>query len=93
MSERIDPDYNPSDKEIQDVARLLARSAASIGSVHYNAGGNGFQKWALGLMGALSVAAVIGGIAMYGRLTAIEISVQDLKAEVADLRLLIRTRP
>jgi hypothetical protein len=59
VSERVDPDYNPSDKEIEDVARLLARSAARVGSVHYNGNGNGFiTKWLLGVMAGLIIAGV-----------------------------------
>lgn len=92
MTERIDPDYDPSEKEVQHLARLLSLVAGRVGSLHVgeSANSNGFQKWILGIVAAVAVMGVGGLVAMYGRLAAVEVSLIDVKIQVTNLESLIR---
>lgn len=88
MSDRIDPDYNPSEKEIDDVARLLNLSVRRLGSVYYrNGNGNGsWRDWMLALCGVLAASGVIGIVIMYGNMTSLTTQVADLREETRELR-------
>jgi hypothetical protein len=68
-----DPDFNPTDTDIERLVRL----ALKLAPVNYHEGnGNGkFQKWMLTLMNALMVAAVVAAIGLYGKVSALEASV------------------
>ena len=51
---RIDPDYDPSDADLEHVAKILARAA--VQPLHYQeSNGNSFSKWALGIIAGLIV--------------------------------------
>lgn len=61
MSERIDPDYDPEEAEVERVSRLFALMARRVGSLHVveeSDNGNGFHKWILGVTLMLFVAGV-----------------------------------
>lgn len=86
MSERIDPDYNPSEDEIEAVARFFSHAAHRLPSLSYKSGnGNGFQKWVLGLMMLLVVAGVTGVAAV--EYTVVQrISVLEAKVDILLMR-------
>ena len=53
---RIDPDFSPSDAQIEWLAKVIARAAVSPLSYHEsNGNGNGFSKWALGIVAGLII--------------------------------------
>lgn len=85
MVERIDPDYDPESDEFEAVAKLLAKSKGRMAVFHYK-DGNGFQKWILGVAAALAVIAVGGGVAMFGKLAALEQQEIDSKADMAEVK-------
>lgn len=93
MSERIDPDADLSETDVDAVAKLFAMVARRVGSVHYVENGNGFQKWILGIVAAVAVIGVAGVVGMYGRLASVETSLTDLKQQVSTLEALIRSHP
>lgn len=80
---RVDPDYDPTESQVEDAIKLLA-TAARVPLVHYKSGGNGngFQRWVLGLMMLLVVAGVTGVVAVeynvVQRLTTLEVKVDLL---------------
>lgn len=94
-SRRVDPDFNPSEADIEMVAKLLARAATTPITYHEGNGNGKFQKWMLGVMALLAVSAVGGGIAMYGELSALRVEVSNVKDEVREIRheLAPRTKP
>ena len=60
MSERIDPDYDSEEAEVERVSRLFALMARRVGSLHVveESNGSGFHKWILGVTLMLFVAGV-----------------------------------
>jgi hypothetical protein len=89
---RVDPDFNPSDADIEIAARLLARAAATQ-PIHYVENGNGkFQKWMMGLMAVLAAMAVGGVIVMYGQLAALQADMANVKAQITEVKKLVEPR-
>ena len=92
-ADRGPPDFAASDEQLLRVLRGAIATPVSYRNGDGNGSGNGFQKWALGAVATLVVMGVGGIVAMYGRLSAIEISVQDLRVELTDLKQFLRTKP
>lgn len=86
MVQRVDPDFDPTESQVEEATRILA-AAARIPTVHYKtANGNGFQKWMLAVTAGLAITAVGGGILMFGKLSALEAQAADTKGDVADVK-------
>lgn len=83
---RIDPDYVPTDYELENATRLLY-AAAKVGlPFHYkNGNGQAFQKWVLGLMLMLVVAGVTG-VATVEYTVVQRLSVLETKVDILLLR-------
>jgi hypothetical protein len=65
----------PKDYEDEEDLRNLVRLAVRAGGQHYHEGGGDEKRlltWLLVVTGSLTVAAIAGGISMYGKLSAIE---------------------
>jgi hypothetical protein len=76
MSEDRLRDYDERDEIDERLARIVSRVVrnAEIG-VNYSEGGNGEKallKWLLGLSATLIVVSVVGGVTLYGKVSAIE---------------------
>jgi hypothetical protein len=78
VSNRIDPDYT-DDEEVHSISKVFADALALAHRQTYNERNDSWQVWVIGICGLLVVGAVGGGIAMYGKLTALEVTVQDIK--------------
>lgn len=86
MSDRIDPDYAPSDREIENFAKLFALLGQRVGSVRFvNGNGNGFAKWMLALCMLLFVAGVTA-VATVEYSVAQRLSVLETKVEILLVR-------
>jgi hypothetical protein len=72
---RIDPDYDPSENDVRLLRRAIEQLLLSKPSSSYYNNGDGDRRalnWILGMVGTLVVSAVVGGIAFYGKVTALE---------------------
>jgi hypothetical protein len=71
MSQREGPkDYAEDEEDLRNLVRLAVRA----GGQHYHEG-NGEKRlltWLLVVTGSLTVSAIIGGVAIYGKVSAIE---------------------
>jgi len=87
---RIDPDYSPTDAELENFAKLLGY-VGRIGSVHSN-GTNGFQKALLVVTTGLAILGIGGVVGMYGKLSAIDAQLTDLRDELQKVEKLVEPR-
>lgn len=76
MREERLKDYDDRDEIDERLARIVSRVVrdADVG-VKYTEGGNGEKallKWLLGLSATLVAVSVVGGVALYGKVSAIE---------------------
>lgn len=90
-------DYDDREEVDERLARIVSRvvAAADVG-VRYTEGGNGEKtllKWLLGLSATLVAVSVVGGVALYGKVSAIEANqasqqrqLDTLSATVAGIR-------
>jgi hypothetical protein len=75
LDERGPRDYSPWDDERRVLVNIIRKQTERGGGGNYTEGGNGEKgllKWLLGIAASLLVVSVVGGISMYGRLSAIE---------------------
>lgn len=80
---RIDPDFDPSENDVRLLRRAIEQLLLSRPSGNsYNNGGGDRRalNWILGLLGTLAVSAIVGGIAFYGKATALEATVSSMMA-------------
>lgn len=96
-------DRGPEDfeKNQRDLENLLAsairegvrRSHVQIGSYNEGGGGNSsWQKWMLTLLGTLAVAGIVGGVAMYGKLSSLDAKVESVQNQVNDVKRIVEPR-
>lgn len=96
MAER-DPHETLSDAPDVDVERLV-RLAVRAG-IHYQEApkADPWTKWMLGACGALAVAAIISGVGMFGKLSAIEANqnaqARDIGRLQAQVDVLVQRKP
>jgi hypothetical protein len=76
---RIDPDYNPED-DVRVLRKAIDHLRLVGGQKFFNgdSGDKRVLNWILGVLSALAVSAVIGSVAMYGRLTSLESKVTSM---------------
>jgi hypothetical protein len=75
MEQRIDPDYSPEEENDREVMRILRQLIARPSGNSYHEGGNGEKRlltWILTILSGLTVGAVFGGVAIYGKVASIE---------------------
>lgn len=88
MAGRIDPDYDPSQDEVEAVARFLVHNAHNLPRFSYkngNGNGFGFAKWMMGLA-MLLVAAGITAIATVQYTVVQRLSILETKVEILLMR-------
>jgi hypothetical protein len=83
-SRRLDPDFNPrqdeDEKSLKDLIRQTLRASVEIqGGYHEGGAGDPVLKWILGILATLVASSVIGGVLMFGRLSALEAKVDGLQ--------------
>lgn len=85
LDERGPRDYPAWDDERRILINIIRKQTDRSGGGNYIEGGNGEKgllKWLLGIAASLLVVSVVGGISMYGRLSAIEAN-QSAQAQQA----------
>jgi len=70
-SDRGPVDYPPWDDERRILINIIRRQA-DRGGGNYNESGSPLLKWILGILSALAVAVIVGGVTVYGRFTSLE---------------------
>lgn len=67
-------DYDSSDEDLRILMRIIASSIGKkdVQIGYSESGERGMLKWVLGLMATLTSAFIIGGIVLYGKVSAIE---------------------
>lgn len=92
-------DYADNEQDLHNLIFEAVRVGAQHGGYHEapKNGSNAWQRWMLTLCGGLALAGVIGGIAMFGQLSAIQANqanqsdkIQDLRSELSELRQSLR---
>lgn len=95
MKDEAPRDYDTADEDLRILMRIIA---SSIGKrdvqIGYNEGNDkGLLKWVLGLMATLTGAFIIGGVVLYGKVSAIEANqvnqqrqLDQLSATVSSIR-------
>jgi len=89
--QRMDPDYNPQEDIEDRLARIVAKSVRGV-QVEYNEGGGQDNKWILGILASLVVSAVIGGVVMYGQVSAMRQELQSLHEQVNRVEKIVEPR-
>jgi hypothetical protein len=71
-------DYDDRDEIDERLAKIVSRVVrdADVG-ISYGESGSGLLKWILGVLSALLVAVIVGGITTYGRFTSLETRVTE----------------
>jgi hypothetical protein len=79
---RIDPDFDPSENDVRLLRRAIEQLALARPSNYYSSGGNDKRalNLILGMVGTLVVSAIAGGIAVYGKVSALEERVNGMMA-------------
>lgn len=88
------PDPQTDRERLEDLIRKTVRASVSI-SGGYHEGGNGtesWQKWILLILASLVVASVVGGVTMYGQLSALTAKVESLQVQVDRVQKLVEPR-
>jgi hypothetical protein len=77
---RIDPDFNPDDEVVRRLTRTISQLIERPPSQHYHNGGNDKRtlNWLLGMVAALIVGGIGGGIVFYGKFTALQATVSSM---------------
>ena len=92
-------DYADNEQDLRNLLFEAVKVGAQHGGYHEapKNGSNAWQRWMLTLCGGLALAGVIGGIAMFGQLSAIQANqanqsdkIQDLRSELSELRQSLR---
>lgn len=94
---------NDDESEFEEAVSRAVRKA-HMEVANYSEGNHTFLKWVLGLCGGLTLAAVIGGITLYGKVSTIDERTQNmqhqaderehnLQREIEELKQLVRSHP
>lgn len=95
MKDEAPRDYDAGDEDLRILMRIIASSIGKRDvSIGYQEGSDkGLLKWVLGLMATLTGAFIIGGVVLYGKVSAIEANqvsqqrqLDQLSATVASIR-------
>lgn len=70
-------DYPPWEDERRILVNIIRKQSENGGGNNYTEGGANLLKWILGVLSALAVAVIVGGISTYGRLTSLETKVSE----------------
>jgi len=93
-SRRLDPDYNSRQDEDQESLRNLIKQTLRA-SVEiqggYHEGGDG-NKWLVPVLTALTIAFILGGIALTVTVSALKQEVTDLKVQVDHMEKIVEPR-
>lgn len=102
---RIDADYNPNDDDLRMLLKGMHRMLERGGGNHYHEGGGGEDNkrllgWILTVTSLLAVAAISGGVVMYGEVSSLKAMVtqwqisSDRRQDQTEHRLdLLESRP
>ncbi len=93
QDERGPQDYAPWDDERRILINIIRKQTERGGGGNYveNGGGNGWNKWMLTLFGGLTLAGIIGGVAMFGKLSAIEANQTNQQRQLDSLSSAVAT--
>lgn len=88
-------DYDGSDDDMRLLMRIIAH-AVNKKDIHigYNEGGNGEKtllKWLLGLSASLVVVSIVGGVTLYGKVSAIEANQVSQQRQLDQLSTTVAT--
>lgn len=83
-----DPDY-VHERDLKSLIYEAAKAGAQFGGYHEapRNGSNAWQRWMLSLCGGLALAGSVGGVLMFGKLSAIEVNQVNQSEKIQELRL------
>jgi hypothetical protein len=95
-SRRLDPDYNPrqeeDEKSLRDLIKQTLRASVEIQGGYHEGGSGTESKWLIPVLVSLTVAFILGGVALTVTVSALSQEVTDLKGQVEKVERIVEPR-
>ena len=93
MKEEVPRDYDSSDEDLRILMRIIASSLGKKDvQIGYSEGtDNGLLKWVLGLIATLTATFIVGGVVLYGKVSAIEANQVNQQRQLDQLSATVAT--
>ncbi len=91
---RPSPDYDVRGEEdresLKDLIKQTLRASVEIHGGYNEGGGGSWKDKIIWVMGSLAVSGVIGAVLMYGKMSAFEVKLDSLQAQMTEVKQIIK---